>query len=97
MSNRNSLTYGATWPVAWTRIGYFLSGSQFKKQISAEKSFGRYTNKKESNRTVGGEWLQNAALVLVVFKHTSLPVWRGQFESDMLLKLILMISFLLNL
>ena len=28
-----------------------------------------------------------AALVLVVFKHTSLPVWRGQFESDMLLNL----------
>lgn len=38
--------------------GYFRCGSLFKKQIPAGKCFGRYTNEKESNRTVGREWLK---------------------------------------
>ena len=54
---------GAVWPTAWTRIGYFRCGSLFKKQIPAGKCFGCYTNKKESNRTVGREWLLNIARI----------------------------------
>ena len=56
MSNRNSLT--------WKPFGHRLERESGTSDVEAnsrnyfwrEMNFGRYTNKKESNRTVGREW-----------------------------------------